>query len=87
MNRCDGPLRRCVSAEEDGGGKVEFDKVEYKSVISNISHDLTTPITAVKGFMSEGIMDGVAKYAGARWTLPHATILQQSEGDWRPSDQ
>lgn len=42
------------SAEE----KILFDK-QSKELISNISHDLKTPVTTIKGY-AEGIIDGVA---------------------------
>ncbi len=38
--------------------KLEAEK-ENRELVSNISHDLKTPITAIKGYV-EGIMDGVA---------------------------
>lgn len=38
--------------------KIEHER-QNRELISNISHDLKTPITAVKGYV-EGIMDGVA---------------------------
>lgn len=47
-------LRLKESAEE----KIQYDN-ETKELLSNISHDLKTPITAIKGYV-EGIMDGVA---------------------------
>ena len=47
-------LRLKESAEE----KLQHEK-QNKELVSNISHDLKTPITAIKGYV-EGIMDGVA---------------------------
>ncbi len=47
-------LRLKESAEE----KLEREK-QNRELISNISHDLKTPITSIKGYV-EGLMDGVA---------------------------
>lgn len=47
-------LRLKENAEE----KLQHEK-ENRELISNISHDLKTPITAIKGYV-EGIIDGVA---------------------------
>ena len=47
-----------LQLKENAEEKMQNEK-KSKELVSNISHDLKTPITAVKGYV-EGIMDGVA---------------------------
>ena len=55
----------CVSFEDmrrrlkENAEEMIHNESENKTLISNIAHDLKTPITAVKGY-AEGIIDGVA---------------------------
>ncbi|MDR1017100.1 MAG: HAMP domain-containing histidine kinase [Lachnospiraceae bacterium] len=44
--------------KENAEQRIE-DELEYRELIQNISHDLRTPVTSIKGY-AEGIIDGVA---------------------------
>ena len=55
---CEGFEEMRVRLKTANEEKLEADR-QNRELISNISHDLKTPITAVKGYV-EGIMDGVA---------------------------
>lgn len=46
-----------IQLKESRGLKQQYEK-NRKELISNISHDLKTPITSIKGYV-EGIMDGI----------------------------
>ncbi len=47
-----------IRLKESAESKVENDR-QSRELISNISHDLKTPVTTIKGYV-EGILDGVA---------------------------
>lgn len=47
-----------IRLKDNAEEKLRFDR-ENKELISNISHDLKTPITTIKGYV-EGILEGVA---------------------------
>lgn len=51
---------------------------ENRALISNIAHDLKTPITAVKGY-SEGIMDGVANTPENSISISGRFIIRQTK--------
>ena len=47
-----------IRLKESAESKIENEK-QSRELVSNISHDLKTPVTAIKGYV-EGIIDGVA---------------------------
>ncbi len=55
---CDDFEEMRIRLKESAEERIRYDE-ENKELISNISHDLKTPITSIKGYI-EGIRDGVA---------------------------
>lgn len=44
-------------------------------MMSNMAHDLQTPLTSIKGY-SEGILDGVANTPGEAGEIPAYNLFQ-----------
>lgn len=53
---------------------------EMRDVLSNISHDLKTPITSIKGY-AEGLRDGVASTEEKRMKYRHIIVQKANEMD------
>ena len=74
------PLLEMKKTLEDAAKeKQEFD-AENRLLIRNISHDLKTPITAIKGY-AEGIMDGVANTPEKREKYLRTIISKANDMD------
>ncbi|MCL2864929.1 MAG: HAMP domain-containing histidine kinase [Lachnospiraceae bacterium] len=65
--------------KENAEEKIALD-VANKELVSNISHDLKTPITAIKGYV-EGIMDGVADTPEKRERYIKTIAIKANEMD------
>lgn len=55
---CDDFEEMRIRLKESAEEKIKYDS-QNRELISNISHDLKTPVTAIKGY-TEGLIDGVA---------------------------